>query len=563
MRRIVLIFATALLFMGTNLYAQDISINSDGDITTGISNSYGNLKVNGASGEHGVVGETSGTGAAGVYGKNTDNNNYGILGNDNYGVYGNSSTGDAGYFQGNARVTGNLTVGGILTGESDPTVNANVKDGVDWTELSGIPADFADGIDNTGGSSSWTGSGPDIYYNTGNVGVGTASPAGTLDVNGDICLGGVCRASWPAGSGSGAFIDTGSKAYYNSGNVGMGTSNPAGVGIADSRVLHILQPVALLDHATAGLRLEVENNVNGGITSAYNNVTGEGGIFVGALSNHRLGFITNGVEKMSLIPNGSLGIGTKTPLQLLHVQGTVYVSDNLGVGVSAPDNKLQVSGSNSLFSSDTGSFRLFLSKKTETDNVSLIFQTNFIELAEIGLAGTNDLHFKVSSDGATFSDAIIINHMNGNVVIGDTHTDTAKLRVKSIDNSPAIQAISDDSWRAADIIQNGWGDGLRIVKNDGGASGIALLVNHYGAGPAMKVENSSGNLMSINSNGNVGIGTDTPQSNLQVSGYIQLALTSSAPPATDCDESTERGRMKIDNVAEILYVCMDSGWVSK
>jgi len=35
-----------------------------------------------------------------------------------------------------------------ITAESDPTVAASVKDGVDWTELTGIPAGFSDGVDN-------------------------------------------------------------------------------------------------------------------------------------------------------------------------------------------------------------------------------------------------------------------------------------------------------------------------------------------------------------------------------------------------------------------------------
>lgn len=563
MRKIIFYFAVGLFLIGSNLYAQDVSISSDGNVTTGSSNSYGNLKVIGASGEHGVFGESRGTGAAGIYGKNTDSNNYGILGNDNYGVYGNSGSGYAGYFEGNARVTGNLTVVGTLTGETDPTVNASVKDGVDWTELSGVPFGFADGIDNTGGSDFWTAGGSDIYFNSGNVGIGTSLPAGKLDVNGDICLGGICRTSWPTGSGSGAFTDTGIAAYYNSGNVGIGTSTPVSLGSTDTRVLHIKQPVALLDHAVAGLRLEVENNVNGGITSAYNHITGEGGVFVGALTNHRLGFITNSMEKMSLDPNGSLGIGTTSPLQLLHVQGTAYVSGNLGVGVGSPDNNLQVNGTNALFSSGTGDFRLTLSKKTETDNASLIFQTDFIEFAEIGLAGNNDLHIKVSPDGANFSEAMIINHHNGNIVIGDSNTESAKLMVRTIDDFTAIQAITEDSWRTVDILQMGWGDGLRITNSSATGAGIALLVEHYGTGPAMIVKNKTANLMSVNSNGYVGIGTNTPKSHLQVNGYIQLALTSGAPPAADCNESTERGRMKVDNAAGVLYICMDPGWVSK
>lgn len=45
---------------------------------------------------------------------------------------------------------GDHSTAGYLTGETDPTVNASVKDGVDWSELSGVPTDFADGVDDVG-----------------------------------------------------------------------------------------------------------------------------------------------------------------------------------------------------------------------------------------------------------------------------------------------------------------------------------------------------------------------------------------------------------------------------
>ncbi|GEM_PF-2149583 len=38
--------------------------------------------------------------------------------------------------------------------EADPTVPDSVKDGVDWSEITGIPAGFADGVDDVGGSGS-------------------------------------------------------------------------------------------------------------------------------------------------------------------------------------------------------------------------------------------------------------------------------------------------------------------------------------------------------------------------------------------------------------------------
>ena len=69
--------------------------------------------------------------------------------------------------------------------------------------------------------------------------------------------------------------------------------------------------------------------------------------------------------------------------------------------------------------------------------------------------------------------------------------------------------------------------------------------------------------MKIGSSGKVGIGTTDPQSKLQVNGYIQLALTSGSPDSGDCDEATERGRMKVDDTAGLLYICVASGWVSK
>jgi hypothetical protein len=63
--------------------------------------------------------------------------------------------------------------------------------------------------------------------------------------------------------------------------------------------------------------------------------------------------------------------------------------------------------------------------------------------------------------------------------------------------------------------------------------------------------------------GKVGVGTTTPQSVLQIEGYVQLDTLTSAPPAADCDEASERGRMMVDIANDLLYICTNSGWVAK
>jgi hypothetical protein len=83
-----------------------------------------------------------------------------------------------------------------------------------------------------------------------------------------------------------------------------------------------------------------------------------------------------------------------------------------------------------------------------------------------------------------------------------------------------------------------------------------LIGGSYSAGASIE-------RMRVAGNGNVGIGTQDPQSLLHVNGYIQLALTTGEPPATDCDEAIERGRMKIDSAGGGLYICVDTGWVAK
>lgn len=61
--------------------------------------------------------------------------------------------------------------------------------------------------------------------------------------------------------------------------------------------------------------------------------------------------------------------------------------------------------------------------------------------------------------------------------------------------------------------------------------------------------------------GKIGIGTSDPKSAMQVASYAQLTPVS-VPPASDCDQSAERGRMQV-HAAGVLFICTDFGWLIK
>ncbi|MFT4929741.1 MAG: hypothetical protein ACI8WB_005876 [Phenylobacterium sp.] len=70
--------------------------------------------------------------------------------------------------------------------------------------------------------------------------------------------------------------------------------------------------------------------------------------------------------------------------------------------------------------------------------------------------------------------------------------------------------------------------------------------------------------MVLTANGKMGVGTLTPNSTLEVAGYLQLSTTAGgAPPSTDCIQSIDYGRMKVDEVNASLYICTTVGWVAK
>ena len=95
----------------------------------------------------------------------------------------------------------------------------------DWMDIKALSICTYSGVCLT--NHPWTTSGSDIYYNTGKVGIGTASPTEKLDVFGNIkATGTICDSSGKCiGSNDSQWTTLINNIYYNSGNVGIGTAS--------------------------------------------------------------------------------------------------------------------------------------------------------------------------------------------------------------------------------------------------------------------------------------------------------------------------------------------------
>lgn len=153
------------------------------------------------------------------------------------------------------------------------------------------------------------------------VGIKTANPQNTLDVEGAVAIGSSYSGTSTAPT-NGLLIE---------GNVGIGTTAPISdlhVRVADSGNSGVVTGVA-------GLTLENNGNVNLNLvtpnTGTGNIVWVDDGVSPGKISfSHATGIMTlraDGADTMHLT-DGNVGIGTASPSSKLHVAGNINISAN-------------------------------------------------------------------------------------------------------------------------------------------------------------------------------------------------------------------------------------------
>jgi|8_EtaG_2_1085327.scaffolds.fasta_scaffold08477_3 hypothetical protein len=360
------------------------------------------------------------------------------------------------------------------------------------------------------------------------------------------------------------FTNTSERMRINSsGNVGIGTTNP-------SRPLHVV--------GADGNLVLFSNNVDADL-----NFTTSSGVMLLSPSTNKLAFGISSTEKIRLTSTG-LGIGTTSPSNLLDVKASSNNEDVIRIShPSSPTAAGAVLGFNSDGTTDNNVVTLGIHYSGNFyDVINLKRSTQFV-----GIGTTNPQEqLDISSNGPRirFSDTSITNlrHLIGSEAndleiscdVGNVDSNShirfkvdgsEKVRISAAGNvgigitnpSTPLHILTTDGGNVDEslIINNnsttaGTGSRIRLVNSTDAASTANSVsissVRNAGSDHDLLFESSNNERMRITSAGNVGIGTSSPASELEIE---------SATPEIRIDATSGAGRnYKVHSDGNELYI---------
>ncbi len=234
---------------------------------------------------------------------------------------------------------------------------------------------------------------------------------------------------------------------------------------------------------------------------------------------------------------------------------TIYDNGSVGIGTTNPDGKLHIDGV-----SDTVS-GLVLEASNSGDNRSIDFQ-NTAGALRLGIEYDNtNINLNVVDRNR---DKLLTVRESGNVGIGTDNPD-AKLEVSSSDASTYMHLNNDSTGNTRFKMSNDSdanANGFQIINN--ASDGQVNLLNYKNSDLALWT--SSSQRMTIESGGNVGIGTPDPAAKLEVEGgdhLLQLSTTSStgSPYLSFNQAGTRRSFIQHADGGDTLKIASEYGGI--
>jgi len=319
--------------------------------------------------------------------------------------------------------------------------------------------------------------------------------------------------------------DNTSNIYYNWGNVGIGTTWP-------QQKLHVEGNTFVSGQSLA---------INGSAVSpsfSWSNYKTTG---MFAPRANTLAFATNAVERLCIIDNGNIGIGTTTPRSFLHIEGDIiHTKDILAStgGYTLPWFRFQkedvVSSINGINIGIGAGQMTYVgggeSAAAMMGGEALTTEQLVLSSDQPGAAAAIRMVTNLQGGYATRTEALTI-FGNGNVGIGTT----IPQQLLHVNGTILSSTISCTNASVSDTLTLANNKGLYWAGNTDGAS-----INYYSTSDAtgasyleiktfdntdepIVFKQTNTERMRIHSNGYVGIGTATPQYMLDVFGNIKVS----------------------------------------
>jgi len=336
----------------------------------------------------------------------------------------------------------------------------------------------------------------------------------------------------------------------SSGNVGIGTTSPAGnfhINSASDTYLYIGT-----SNATADARIQFRNSAG----------TDAGGLWY-ATSGNSMRFRTNSAERMRIDSSGNVGIGTDSPQRVLVLSKsdstgvqTQYTNSTTGVGASngftvgidgSENAELWNFQNTDMLFSTNGTERMRIDSSgsvgigTSSPNANAKFEVVSTNAGAV----TNVIQLR--NGDATAGSGAKLQFLNSTVNYATAGTS----EITGVRYSGNYSALTFTTYGPTSLVERMRIDGVGnvIIKPSGkfyleSSSGFSPFLSE--ASNALTVSTNSTERMRIDASGNVGIGTDSPGYPLDVVGSMRIRHAGSDDFATIRGPGNRSLRIDID-----------------